>query len=115
MVDTPQAAQPTPAQPDQLRRLAALFGALDKCVRATRLYQGEGDMLARMQQQLLEKSDGALSDGAVTVRLAPFGLLLEGRTLAPGEDLPPHPLQPAATDMVNTASFFCFLFFEWGL
>ncbi len=66
-------------------RVASYFNVLDKVVRASKLYQGEGALLERMMDDLERRSAEVLAQGAVTVRVASFGLVYQGHPLAPDE------------------------------
>jgi len=68
-----------PSPPDVQKRLQAFFGALDKQIRGIRLYQGEGRIVAHMAAEARAALDAALADGPITLRVAPFGMVYDGR------------------------------------
>ncbi len=79
---------PTGGQREEERafeRAAAFFTSLDKVIRASKLYQGEGDLLERMVGDLERRALDLVQDGPATVRVASFGLVCQGRPLAPDE------------------------------
>lgn len=57
------------------------FMALDKAVRGTRLYQGEGDVVRRMMEALVARGVALVSDDEVTVSLRSVGLSYEGEPI----------------------------------
>jgi len=59
----------------RLDRITAMFNALDKLMRATRLYEGKGKLVERLMAELVRRTEAAVSDGDFTLRLTPFGLL----------------------------------------
>ncbi len=71
-------------------RVANLFSALDKVIRGMKLYQGEGVLVERMTNDLVNKAEGATKGGPVTVRVASFGLVYQGHALAPDEKRNPY-------------------------
>ncbi len=68
-----------------LDRAAAFYNTLDKVIRASKLYQGEGDLLDRMMGDLEKRGLDLVQNGPVTVRVASFGLVYQGHPLAPDE------------------------------
>ncbi len=60
---------------------ANFFMALDKAVRGTRLYQGEGDVVRRMMESLVEQGTALVSDDEVTVSLRSVGLSYDGEPI----------------------------------
>jgi HEAT repeat protein len=66
-------------------RTAAFFSTLDKVIRASKLYRGEGDLLERMMGDLERRAMDMVQDGPITVRVASFGLVYQGHPLAPDE------------------------------
>jgi HEAT repeat protein len=68
-----------------LDRAAAFYNTLDKVIRASKLYQGEGDLLERMIGDLEKRGLDLVQNGPVTVRVASFGLVYQGHPLAPDE------------------------------
>ncbi len=73
------------AEDRAFERTAAFYTTLDKVIRASKLYQGEGDLLERMVGDLERRAMDMIQDGPVTVRVASFGLVLQGQPLAPEE------------------------------
>jgi hypothetical protein len=71
-------------------RVASFFGVLDKVIRAARMYQGEGALLGRLMEDLERRGLDLVSDGAVTVRVASFGVVFQGHQLAPDEKRIPY-------------------------
>lgn len=66
-------------------RTAAFYNTLDKVIRASKLYQGEGDLLERMIGDLERRAMDMVQNGPVTVRVASFGLVYQSQPLAPEE------------------------------
>lgn len=64
---------------------AAFYTMLDKVIRASKLYQGEGDLLERMLGDLERRALDMVQNGPVTVRVASFGLVYQGQPLQPDE------------------------------
>jgi HEAT repeat protein len=64
---------------------AAFFSTLDKVIRASKLYQGEGDLLERMTGDLERRAMDLVQNGPVTVRVTSFGLVYQGLPLAADE------------------------------
>jgi hypothetical protein len=60
-------------------RAVGFFSAFDKLLRATRLYEGRGALVERLLQDLIRRAEHATAQGELTVRVAPFGMLL-GKT-----------------------------------
>ncbi|MFH1469029.1 MAG: hypothetical protein ABIO70_31875 [Pseudomonadota bacterium] len=71
-------------------RVASFFAGLDKVIRAARLYQGEGALLGRLMEDLERRGLDLVSDGAVTVRVASFGVVYQGHPVAPDDKRIPY-------------------------
>jgi HEAT repeat protein len=54
------------------------FGALDKAIRGSRLYQGEGEVVRRMMTSMIDRGKALVMNGEVTVALRSMGLTFEG-------------------------------------
>jgi hypothetical protein len=89
----PEAEEPpsAPALPEidatapRLDRLIGMFNALDKLMRGTRLYEGRGSLVQRLMEELLRRTEAALTDGDFTVRVTPFGLLYGEEQVSQGD------------------------------
>lgn len=66
-----------------------VFGALEKLLRATLLYEGRGRLVEQGLNDLTEQVGVALSTGPLTVQVAPIGLMYEG-VLISDESKPPR-------------------------
>lgn len=64
------------------RRLQTFFSSLDKNIRGIRLYRGEGRIVEQLADELAATLDRVLEDGAVSVRIAPFGAAFEGQPVS---------------------------------
>lgn len=78
LASTPPPQAPLPSAPVH-KRLQVFFSALDKQVRGHRMYRGEGAVVEQLAQELVGLAAELLADGAVTVRVTPFGLSREGK------------------------------------
>jgi len=67
-----------------------MFTALDKHIRGIRLYQGEGRIVEQMGEDLQAAIAAVVKDGAVTVRVAPFGVAFDGEPVTDPENRPPY-------------------------
>lgn len=61
------------------------FIVLDKLLRATRLYEGRGDLVDRLLHETVAKAQPALATGELTVRVTPVGLLLGSEEVTPSK------------------------------
>lgn len=61
---------------DVASRASDFFTVMDKFLRATRLYEGRGSLVENLLAETAKRAAQATDDGEVTVRVAPFGLLL---------------------------------------
>ncbi len=59
----------------------AFFKALDKALKACQLYESKGKLVDRMIDDLMPKLEAATASGALTVKVASFGLVYEGTPL----------------------------------
>ncbi len=83
----PQNLPPSGLQDDErsFERAAGFYTTLDKVIRASKLYQGEGDLLERMFGDLERRALDMVQSGPVTVRVTSFGLVYQGHPLAPDD------------------------------
>jgi len=81
----PPSASDQRAEERIFERTAAFYNTLDKVIRANKLYRGEGDLLERMFGDLERRALDMVQDGPVTVRVASFGLVLQGQPLSAEE------------------------------
>ncbi len=85
-----QARNPTMGDGRNFDKVASFFGTLDKVIRASKLYQGEGALLERMFGDLERRGLDLIANGAITVRVASFGLVYQGQPVAPDEKRIPY-------------------------
>ncbi|MCP4871091.1 MAG: hypothetical protein GY898_20480 [Proteobacteria bacterium] len=64
---------------------AGFFVVLDKLLRATRLYEGRGELVDRLLHETAKKATPALAGGELTVRVTPVGLLLGSEEVTPSK------------------------------
>ncbi|RME21583.1 MAG: hypothetical protein D6798_17775 [Deltaproteobacteria bacterium] len=80
-----------PSQSPSLhKRLQAMFTALDKHIRGIRLYRGEGRIVEQMGAELRDAVAAVVRDGPVTVRIAPFGVAVDGEPVTDSDNRPPY-------------------------
>jgi hypothetical protein len=70
---------------DAMGRATALFSTLDKCMRASKLYEGRGRLVDRLIEDLFATLGHALQDGELTVTVTPFGLILGEDDVTPAD------------------------------
>ncbi len=76
-----------PAAPGERRRLATAFlQTLDKLMRGMRLYEGEGPLVKKLLGLAATSAEALLTTGPITLRVAPFGLVLDGARVTDDED-----------------------------
>ncbi len=68
----------------------AVFKALDKTLKACQLYMSKGKLVDRMMDELIPKLETATEHGALTVKVASFGLVYDGTPLNPDEKRKPY-------------------------
>ncbi len=67
-----------------------MFKSFDKLIRAGNLYQGRGEVMARILDDAANEAVEATREGPVTVTIAPFGLVFGGRPLWEAERRTPY-------------------------
>lgn len=83
-VDAPPPPRPMPQRaPDGFGRAAAFFNTMDKCLRASKLYEGRGSLVGRLMADLLVNATHAIEGGELTVTVTPFGLMLGEEDVSP--------------------------------
>jgi hypothetical protein len=73
------------ADADPGKALGNFFASLDKTIKAIKLYRGEGTVVEKMYEDLANKADATVTRGAITMRVAPFGIVYEGQAVTPHE------------------------------
>ena len=79
----PPKTPPPPRAGDAFGRATAFFSMLDKCIRASKLYEGRGALVRRLLANLVVTAQHAVGEGELTVSVTPFGLLLADEAAAP--------------------------------
>ena len=82
---TPSPLPEIDATTSRLDRIGAMFNALDKLMRATRLYEGRGSLVERLMNELVRRTEAAVTDGDFTLRVTPFGLLMGDEQVTQGD------------------------------
>ncbi len=77
-----------PDESNRHMRIVAFFQALDKMLRGIRLYEGRGELVDKLSGRAEVRAAAMVADGDVTLRLAPFGVLYDGKSINPAEDKP---------------------------
>lgn len=81
------------AQRKQFEGTAQLFVAVDKLLRALRLYEGEGPLVERLIRDIVTKL-GEVCETELTLQVTPAGLVYQGRPLLhENERVPPYLFQ----------------------
>jgi len=99
------AAVEVPDESSRHTRIAAFFQSLDKMLRGIRLYEGRGELVEKLAGRVLVRAQAMVADGDVLVRLAPFGVLYEGKSINPADDKPAQYLFRLFCDGVRELTF----------
>ncbi len=81
MTITPTDTAPVDVEGSPAGKAEAFFKALDKALKACQLYESKGKLVDRMLDDLMPKLEAATAPGALTVKVASFGLVFEGTPL----------------------------------
>ncbi len=68
----------------------AFFMALDKALKACQLYMSKGKLVDRMLDDLMPRLEAVTEQGALTVKVASFGLVHQGAPLNPDDKRKPY-------------------------
>ncbi len=75
---------------EELDRIASFFISLDKVIRGLKLYEGQGQLVDRLLDDLEQKAAVMVKKGDITVRIASFGVIYRGKPVSPDETRNPY-------------------------
>lgn len=81
----PPSAPPESTAPTA-KRLGDFFVALEKAIRADRMYRSQGEIVARLNAELLRRAQAVARDEPVTARVASVGILYDGQPVTPADE-----------------------------
>ena len=81
-----QAPAPAPPSKSPAKRASDFFVALDKAIRADRMYRGQGEIVSRLNQELVNRARVVALDEPITLKVASVGVMYEGTPVTSTEE-----------------------------